>query len=78
MASKDDRDKKDDAGEIAWPEITCMQTATRVPQAEKAHNKLNVTIRNITLTGRNNEDVGVVLVTLIHLVGLEKVRLCSQ
>ena len=54
--------------EIAGPEITCMQTTTWLPQAKKAHNKLNVTLRNITSTGRNNVDGGVVLVTLSHFM----------
>jgi hypothetical protein len=52
--------------------MTCMQAMTWTSQEEKAHNKLNVTIRNITSTGKNNEDVGVVLVTLIHIVDWRK------
>jgi hypothetical protein len=49
-----------------------MQATTWTLQAENAHNKLNVTLRNITSTGKNNEDVGVVLVTLIYLVDWRK------
>jgi hypothetical protein len=52
--------------------MTCMQAITWTPQVEKAHNKLNVTLRNITSTGKNNKDVGAVLVTLIHIVDRRK------